>query len=118
VTETVAWLGELGAVGGILRPLYLTLQRLGATWDLTGYTAPQLRVWDLLTNTVLTLTGTAAIASPATSGVVSYTPGTADPIYAAAGIYEGRVWLTPPGGGAKEPSARFRYSIGPGPGAA
>jgi len=115
MTDTVTYLGEIGAVGGTLRPLDLTLQRDGAAWDLTGYTAAELRVWDILTNTLLVLTGTTTILTAA-SGIVRYVQGTADPIHAASGVYEARVWCTPSGGGAKEPSARFRFTIGPGPG--
>jgi len=113
--QTVTDLGEIGAVGGIMRPLDLTLQRNGATWVLTGYLSAELRVWHMLTGTVLALTGETSIED-ADEGGVRYTPGAADPIQAASGVYEARVWCQPADGGPPEPSALFRWSIGAGPG--
>ena len=112
---TVTDFGEIGAVGGVLRPIDMTLQRDAAAWDLTGYTLPELRSWDARTKTVVALNGTAAVQAPATSGIVRYTPGASDPIHANAGAFEARVWATPSGGGDPEPSNMFRYSIGYGP---
>ncbi len=113
--QTVADLGELGTVGGILRPLDLTLQRDGAVWNLTGYTSPQLRIWDVRTHTVVAVTGTLAVQDAA-NGVVRYSPAVNDPIQAKAGTFEGRCWLNPAGGGDPEPSGLFRFTIGGGPG--
>ena len=111
---TIANLGELGATGGIRRPIDLTLNRDGAAWNLTGYTGPTLAVWDIETKTAVALTGTLAVQDAA-NGVVRYTPAASDPLYATSGVYEGRAWLTPSGGGDPEPSGLFRFSIGAGP---
>ena len=106
-------LGEIGAVGGALTPITLTLERDGIVWNLTGYTAPELRVWDLRTKTLKALTGSAVITAPETNGEVTYTPGAADPLFSESGIFEARVWVT--SGGKKQPSGLFRFSIGAGP---
>lgn len=112
--NVVADLGQLGTTGGILRPLDLTLQRDGAVWNLTGYTAPVLRVRRLRTHTAVAPNGTVVVQTAA-SGIVRYTPGAADPLFASSGSFEARVWLTPDGGGAPEPSGLFRFTIGDGP---
>lgn len=113
--ETVSDLGEIGTVGGILRPLVLTVERDGEVWDLTGYTDPELRVWDLRTKTIVSLDGSATI-SDAESGEVTYTPGEGDAIHANSGVYEGRVWVTPSDGDDPEPSGLFRFRVAAGPG--
>lgn len=110
-------LGEIGAVGGVLRPIELTLERNDAVWNLTDYDAAELRVWDLRTKTLVAINGTTAIVSPNSAGVVRYTPGTDDPIHAlGADTYEARVWVSPSAGGDPEPSGLFRFTIGAGPG--
>ncbi len=115
-------LGELGTVGGIRRPLDFTLQRDGAVWNLTGYAVGgfELRVWDVRTKTIVALAGTVLLEGAPTLGTVRYTPSnpTADLLYAASGVYEGRVFADPDDGGDKEPSGLFRFSIGDGPGPA
>lgn len=113
---TIVDLGEIGSAGGIIRPIDFTLQRAGTAWNLTGYAAPTLRVWDLLTHTIVAITGTGSIVS-ATAGTVRYTPAAADPISAKSGVYEARWWLDDQSGSDKQPSALFRFSIGGGPAA-
>lgn len=112
--QTITNLGTIGTTAGILRPLDLTLQRDGATWDLTGYTTPLLRVWDARTKTTRTLTGTLAVLAPASNGIVRYTPAVGDPLFAdGAGMLEARVTLIPGGVGDPESSNLFRFSIAP-----
>lgn len=114
LVRTVVDLGEVGTVGGVLRPWDLTLRRDGGVWDLTGYTALELRVWAYLTKTIIVINGTLALQT-ALSGIVRYTPGTADPIHANSGVFEARAWGTPGGAGDPEASGLFRFSIGAGP---
>lgn len=111
MTQTVTDLGEVGVAGeGILRPFALTVQRGGATWNLSAYTSPTIQVWDLATRTAVTA-GSVAIADAA-NGVVNWTPNAA--VYAASGVYEGRIYAVPSGGGDPEPSGLFRFSIAAG----
>lgn len=110
--RSITHLGEIGVAGqGILRPIDLTLYRNGIVWDLTGYTSPALEVWDYRTKIAVNINGTLALQT-ASAGIVRYTPGTDDPIYAAAGLYEARASAIPAGVGAREPSGVFRFSIG------
>lgn len=112
--ETITNLGTIGTTDGIQRPLDISLRRDGAVWDLTGYTTPVLKAWDARTKTARTLNGALTVASPATSGVVEYTPGAADPLFSAgSGLLETRATLIPAGGGVAEPSDLFRFSIDP-----
>lgn len=111
--QYVSSLGEIGAVGGVLRPYQFTVDRDGAVWDLTGYTAAVLHVWELRTKATVAVGGSAVITSAA-AGVVTYTPSVGDPLHANSGQYEGRLWLTSPGGD-PEPSGMFRFSIAAGP---
>lgn len=110
---TITDLGEIGAVGGILRPITLLLERDGTAWNLTGYIDPVLRVWEIRTKTIIAINGALAVTD-AVPGEVTYTPGTADPIAASSGVFEARAWLRPATGD-REPSGLFRFSIGPGP---
>lgn len=107
-------LGEIGAVGGILRPLDLTLLRDGEPWNLTGYSSPTLAVWTVGSHTDVAVNGAVTIHDDET-GTVRYIPGIGDPIHATAGIYHGRIWVTPPLGGNPEPSGLFAFTISPGP---
>lgn len=112
--QTITNLGTIGTTAGILRPLDLTLQRDGATWDLDGYGTPLLKVWDARTKTTRTLTDILAILAPASSGVVRYTPATTDALFAdGAGLLEARVTVIPGGGGDPESSNLFRFTIDP-----
>lgn len=106
--QTVTDLGELGTVDGILTPIDLTLERNGAAWDLTAYTAAQIVVVDLRTKAPVAAPGAVAIQTPATAGVVRWAPTAA--AHATSGIYEGRIVLTSPAG--DEPSGLFRWTIG------
>ncbi len=106
-------LGEIGATGGILRPLELVLERDMQTWDLSGYTNPTLVVHTMSGNPV-PVTGTTTIHD-AEDGVIRYAPAVDDPIHDAAGTYAARIWVTPPSGGDPEPSGRFHFTIGTGP---
>ena len=112
--SVVTHIGELGAVGGVIRPFDFTIERDGAVWDLTGYASVEWRIWDVRTKTIVVLNGSLAIQTAA-SGLVRYTPGTSDPLYANSGVFEGRVWADP-GTGDPEPSALHRFTIGAGPG--
>ena len=118
MAELVRDLGTIGAVGGLhlLAGVYgLTLYREGAAWNLSGYTTPTyaLKIRALGSGTTVTPNGTIVVVS-ATAGTISYTPGTADPIHAASGPYEARVWVTP-SGGKTVPSDLFRFDIAEGP---
>lgn len=104
---------EIGAVGGMLRPWEIRLDKNGVPWNLTGYTAAELRVWDLRTKATVAVGGVATITNPA-AGEVTYTPSVSDPLYASSGQYEGRLWLSLPTGD-PEPSGLFRFSIAAGP---
>lgn len=108
--DTILDLGEIGTVAGTLRPIDLTLLRDGTVWNLTGYDQPEMRVYPLRAEAAITPTGTATILAPETAGVVRWTPDPA--VFATSGVYEGRVWVRPPDAGAKEPSGRFRFTIG------
>ena len=113
--QTITDLGEIGSIGGgILRPLDFTMERDGSVWNLTGYAAPELRVWDARTHTIVAINGTGSIVTPA-SGIIRYTPGVTDPIYGDSGTFEARWWLDDQSGGDPEPSSLFRFSIGGGP---
>lgn len=114
MTTTVADLGELGTTDGLRRPIDLTLERDGATWDLTGYTDPTLEAWDVRTRTTITPNGTLTVTDAA-GGVVRYQPGAADPLHANSGRFEGRILVTPAGGAPAEPSALFRFTIAAAP---
>lgn len=106
-------LGEIGTVDGIRHPLTVNVRRSGAAWNLTGYTAAALVVWDLRTKATVAVNGSAAV-SVAADGTVTYDPGASDPIVASSGEFEGRFMLTPAAGD-PEPSDLFRFSIGAGP---
>lgn len=112
---TVTHIGELGAVGGMLRPFVFTVEKDGGVWDLTAYNGTgQWRIWDLRTKTIVAANGTLTVTD-AVAGEVTYTPGTSDPIMATTGTFEARVWLQHNAGGDKEPSALHRFTIGAGP---
>ena len=110
----VTFIGELGAVGGVIRPFDFTIERDGAVWDLTAYSSVEWRIWDLRTKTIVVNSGALTIQT-ATSGIVRYTPAAADPFYANSGVFEARVWAQPATGD-PEPSALHRFRIGAGPG--
>ncbi len=113
--RTVLNLGIIGTTGGsdpgaVLAPLDLPLRKDGAVWDLTGYVDPELVCRDWHTKIPVAVTGTVTIED-APNGVVRYTPAVADPLYAAAGTYEARVYVRPGAGQPYEMSGRFLYSI-------
>lgn len=105
--QTITSLGEIGVTGAILTPFDLPILRNGATWDLTGYTNPQIEVWDLRTRTAVVSPGTATIQDAAT-GTMRWTPAAAN---FPSGIYEARFLVTS-GLGAVEPSGLFRFAVG------
>lgn len=119
--EIIRDLGQIGAGGKLAsttdtRLIQITLHRGGAAWNLSGLTSPAftLEVSSIPAGTDVAPNGTIAIVTAAT-GIVSYTPGTSDPLEAApSGPYEARIWATPTGKAAI-PSDRFRFSLGEGP---
>ncbi len=64
----------------------------GATLDLTGVTAVELRLRDQRGGALVTLAGSAAVVAPATSGIVEYSWGVGDT--AVVGEYFGEWVLT------------------------
>lgn len=122
MVQKITHLGELGTPGELVRPLIWPLNRDdGTAWDLTGYTAPELRAWDILTRTAVAITGTVAIAQDDPTGTttgepdrwyVSYAPAAGD--FPQSGQYEARIYVRPADLGAKEPSGMFRFTIAAG----
>ncbi len=111
MTQTITNLGEIGdaEIGGqaILTPIDLPLLRDGATWDLTGYSNPAIKVWDLRTKAVVAGPGGVTIED-IPGGVIRWIP-IANAF--VSGVYEARIKITP-SGGSPEGSGLFRFSIG------
>lgn len=108
--QTIADLGEIGAVGAItpsvLTPLDLPILRDGATWVLTTYTNPRIDVYDLRTRAPIASPGTVTIEDGPT-GTIRWTP---DMTNFYSGSFEAR-FIVENAGGDDEPSGKFRFSI-------